>query len=134
MGVGSSLFGLAQVPAPARPTPSGRATPTCARAVAEAISGRYSSRASFTETMAGTVQRFDAAEVLSALQGQTIHTLTGRPNTILRVDRDRVFVATNKSPEGRPVPIIWVQEALDRLADEGEVVINVASVGYRSAR
>lgn len=79
------------------------------------------------------MQRFDAVEVLTALKGQTIHTLTGRPNTILRVDGDRVFVATNKSPEGRPVPILWVQEALDRLAAEGEVRINVASVGYRSA-
>jgi hypothetical protein len=26
-----------------------------------------------------------------------------------------------------------VQEALDRLAEEGEVVINVAAIGYRSA-
>lgn len=77
------------------------------------------------------MQRFDAVEVLTALQGQPIHTLTGKPNTILRVDGDRVFVATNKSPEGRPVPILWVQEALDRLVAEGEVVINVASVGYR---
>jgi hypothetical protein len=77
--------------------------------------------------------RFDAVQLLTALQGQTIHTLTGKPNTILRVDGDRVFVATNKSPEGRPVPIVWVQEALDRLGAKGEVVINVASVGYRSA-
>jgi hypothetical protein len=31
------------------------------------------------------------------------------------------------------VPLKWVQDALDRLADEGEVEISVESVGYRSA-
>lgn len=44
-----------------------------------------------------------------------------------------MIVATTKSPAGRPVPVAWVQEALDRLAEEGEVVINVAAIGYRSA-
>jgi hypothetical protein len=31
------------------------------------------------------------------------------------------------------VPIRWVQDALDRLATDGEVEISVESVGYRSA-
>jgi len=75
----------------------------------------------------------DARELLASLTGQTIHTLTGRPNRVLRLEGDSVVVATAKSPEGRPVPIDWVQAALDRLEDEGAVVISVESVGYRSA-
>ena len=31
------------------------------------------------------------------------------------------------------MPIKWVQDALDRLAADGEVEISVESVGYRSA-
>jgi hypothetical protein len=77
--------------------------------------------------------RLDAAQMLRSLEGTTIHTLTGKPNTILRISGDLVIVATTRSPEGRPVPIAWVQEALDRLVAEGEVAINVGSVGYRSA-
>jgi hypothetical protein len=75
----------------------------------------------------------DARDVLNGLVGRTIETLTGRPNTVLRLERDDVIVATGKSPAGQPVPIEWVQDALDRLVDEGEVEISVASVGYRSA-
>ena len=52
---------------------------------------------------------------------------------MLAVEGDSVRVATTRSPAGQPVPIKWVQEALDRLATEGEVEISVASVGYRSA-
>jgi hypothetical protein len=79
------------------------------------------------------MDRLNAVEVLTALTGRTIHTLTGRPNTVLRIEGDRVVVATNKSPNGQPVPIAWVQSALARLVDEGVVVISVDSVGYRSA-
>lgn len=74
-----------------------------------------------------------ARDLLSSLAGRTIHTLTGRPNRILRLAGEDVFVATVKSPQGSPVPISWVQEALDRLYSEGEIPINVESVGYRSA-
>jgi hypothetical protein len=31
------------------------------------------------------------------------------------------------------VPLAWIQDALDRLATDGEVEISVESVGYRSA-
>ena len=75
----------------------------------------------------------DARSYLSSLEGRTIPTLTGRPNTILRLDGDDVIVGTNRSPQGRPVPISWIQEALDRLVEEGVVDISVESVGYRSA-
>ena len=42
-------------------------------------------------------------------------------------------MATTRSPAGQLVPIKWVQDALDRLAADGEVEISVESVGYRSA-
>jgi len=42
-------------------------------------------------------------------------------------------VAKTRSPSGQLVPIRWVQDALDRLATDGEVELSVASVGYRSA-
>jgi hypothetical protein len=79
------------------------------------------------------MERLDAIAVVTGLAGRTIHTLTGRPNTILRIEGDQVVVATNKSPGGQPVPIRWVQDALDRLVDEGVVVISVESVGHRRA-
>jgi hypothetical protein len=75
----------------------------------------------------------DAEQLLRSLVGQTIHTLTGKPNTILRLQGDQVIVATAKSPGGKPVPIAWVQEALDRLLRDGEVEISVRSVWHRSA-
>lgn len=79
------------------------------------------------------MDRIDAVLLLRSLEGQIIPTLTGRPNRILRLEGDDTVLATNKSPEGRPVPITWVQSALDRLATDGTVEISVESVGYRSA-
>jgi predicted RNA-binding protein with PUA-like domain len=75
----------------------------------------------------------DARSHLASLVGRTIQTLTGAPNTVLRLEGDDVIVATTRSPQGQPVPIAWVQAALDRLLRDGEVAISVASVGYRSA-
>jgi len=60
-------------------------------------------------------------------------TISGQPNRILRIANGEVIVATQKSPDGKPVPIAWVQAALDRLVTDGEVEINVPSVGCRSA-
>ena len=51
----------------------------------------------------------------------------------MTVSPERVVVWTNRSPDGRPVPVRWVQEALDRIHQDGEIEISVASVGYRSA-
>lgn len=75
----------------------------------------------------------DARRLLSGLVGRTIPTITGRPNEVLAINGDDVIVGTTRSPTGRPVPIAWVQNALDRLLAEGEVEISVDSVGYRSA-
>jgi hypothetical protein len=78
-------------------------------------------------------RRYDARQVLGNLIGKTIQTLTARPNTVLALEGDAVRVATARSPQGALVPVEWVQEALDRLAADGEVEIGVDSVGYRSA-
>jgi hypothetical protein len=79
------------------------------------------------------MNRWDARAHLESLVGETIDTLTGRPNSILRVEGETVFVGTGKSPGGKPVPIQWVQDAMDQLAAAGELAIEVETVGYRSA-
>jgi hypothetical protein len=80
-----------------------------------------------------TSSALDARSHLASLVGTTILTLSGAPNTVLRLQGDDVIVATERSPQGQPVPIAWVQAALDRLRRDDEVEISVASVGYRSA-
>jgi hypothetical protein len=76
---------------------------------------------------------FDPIEHLGGLVGAELRTLTGRPNRILEVAENAIVVATGRSPQGRPVPTATVEEAINRLIGEGEVVIDVRSVGYRSA-
>jgi hypothetical protein len=75
----------------------------------------------------------DARALLDSLVGDTLMTVTGRPNTVLEVRDAEVLVATARSPSGQTVPIEWVQDALNRLAAEGEVEVSVASLGHRSA-
>jgi hypothetical protein len=70
-------------------------------------------------------RQYDAGQVLEGLVGKTIHTLTGRPNTVLGIERDQVRVGTTRMPNGTLVPIEEVQDALDRLASEGEVEISI---------
>jgi hypothetical protein len=79
------------------------------------------------------VDVMNARSHLGSLVGQEIRTLTGRRNRVLRIDGDDVLVATDRSPDGQPVPIAWVQQAMDMLERDGEVAIDVATVGYRSA-
>ncbi len=71
--------------------------------------------------------------MLKPLLGLTIPTMTGRSNRVIAIRGNDVIVATAKSPTGRPVPIEWIQDALDRLERDGDLEISVASVGYRSA-
>jgi hypothetical protein len=80
-----------------------------------------------------TLERIDARLLLTDLLCKGIRTMTGRSNRIIALGSDTASVATIRSPEGQPVPIAWVQDALDRLVEVGEVEISVASVGYRSA-
>ena len=75
----------------------------------------------------------DAVSLLRELTGRQLSTLSGRANRILEIRGDDVIVATSRSPAGQPVPIAWVQEALDRLREERVISIDVDSVGYRSA-
>lgn len=75
----------------------------------------------------------DARQVLAGLVGKTIPTLTGKPNRVLRLEADRVFVGTTKSPEGHPVDISDIQSAIKKLFATGELAISKESVGYRSA-
>jgi hypothetical protein len=63
----------------------------------------------------------DARIVLESLVGQQIRTITGRPNSVLRIEGDSVVVATDRSPAGQPVPLEWVQKGIQRLLDEGEI-------------
>src|SRR5271167_890519 len=74
-----------------------------------------------------------AEQLLRSLVDKDITTVTGRPNRILAVEDDHVLVATGRSPAGQPVPVAWVQDALDRLLQDGSIEISVPSVRYRSA-
>ena len=74
-----------------------------------------------------------ARTLLESLVGQQILTITGRPNTVLSVVGDDVVVATGRAPGGQPVPIEWVQTGLERLLEEREVEVSVASLGHRSS-
>lgn len=71
--------------------------------------------------------------LLESLVGQPISTVTGRPNTVLRVEGDSVVVATSRSPTGQPVPIEWVQDGLEQLLKTGEIEVSVPSLGHRSS-
>lgn len=71
----------------------------------------------------------DAASLLRSLKGRPLRTVTGRQNRILDVQGNTVLVWTTRSPSGQPVPVGWVQDALDA----GEIEISVDSVRYRSA-
>lgn len=78
--------------------------------------------------------QLDVEAHLRSLVGQEIRTLTEqRPNRILRIEGDEVIVGTNKSPDGRPVPIEWLQDAIDLLVREGEVAVDVETLGHRGA-
>jgi hypothetical protein len=81
------------------------------------------------------VEGFDARAYLQSLTGQTISTVTGRPNTVVAVQGDKVLVRTTRSEdtEGDRVPIQWVQDAADDLFAKGEIGINVREASYRSA-
>lgn len=59
--------------------------------------------------------------------------MTGKPNRVLRSEVLDVIVATGRSTGGQPVPIQWVQDAIDELVRRGETVITKQTVGYRSA-
>jgi hypothetical protein len=75
----------------------------------------------------------EARALLDQLVGREIHTVTGTVNRVLNVTGEQVIVATDRAPAGEPVPIAWVQDALDLLAANGEIVVSPAVVRHRSA-
>jgi hypothetical protein len=72
-------------------------------------------------------------EFIRSLVGRELHTVKGRPNTILRIEADTLIVATERSPSGKPVPLLWVRDAIERLERLDELEISVDAVGHRSA-
>lgn len=74
-----------------------------------------------------------AADLLRRLVGVPIRTVTGRINTILGIQGPNVLVATDRSPKGEPVPISWVDDALQQLIHHGSVTIHPDTVGHRSS-
>jgi len=73
-----------------------------------------------------------ARTLLLSLVGRDLQTVSGRENRILRVDADNVVVATPKAPDGQPVPIAAVRDALERLDRAREIEVSVAAIGHRS--
>src|SRR5262249_23727866 len=86
-----------------------------------------------TPIITGMSDEMDARTLLESLVGEEITTVTGRPNRVLSLDADSVIVATDRSPEGQQVPIGWVQAGLDRLREDRELEVSVASLGHRSS-
>jgi hypothetical protein len=76
-----------------------------------------------------------ARSLLESLVGKPISTVTGRPNTVLRVEGDSVVVPTSRSSAGQPVPIEWVQSGLDQLLETGEIEVSVprSAIAARSS-
>ncbi|MGY1621064.1 hypothetical protein ACI789_02560 [Geodermatophilus sp. SYSU D00965] len=76
----------------------------------------------------------DAVQVLTGLVGRELATARrGRWNRILSLEPPNVVVGTEKSPEGQPVPIAWVDNGLQLLRRHGAVTVNVETLGHRSS-
>ena len=98
--------------------------------------GRLRGGGGDTLARVATPAPFDARSYLQGLVGQTIPTITGKPNTILAVRDDEVFVRTQDTANpavGEPVPIQWVQDAGDTLYANGTIGINTTEATHRSA-
>jgi len=74
-----------------------------------------------------------ALEIVTSLVDEPIRTVSGRPNTVLRVAGGVAVVATEESPDGQPVPVSEVQRGLDLLRRNGSVGVNIDEPGHRSA-
>ncbi len=74
-----------------------------------------------------------ALDLLRRLIGVPLVTVAGRRNVIRSVNPRAVTVATDRSPQGRPVPVADVDAALARLVETGQLVIHPDDAGYRSA-
>ncbi len=76
----------------------------------------------------------EASNLLRSLLGLPLPTIAqGKPNRILAVNYTRALVATETSPQGEPVPVSDVQEALDKLRAAGRVRVTPDQLGHRSS-
>ena len=83
--------------------------------------------------MAGARDTRGARELLAGLVGRPRQTIGGAQNQVLEVRDEDVVVATARSPQGRPVPVAWIEVAPNRIQATGELEIGPPTVGYRSA-
>lgn len=74
-----------------------------------------------------------ALEIVRSLVGKPIPTVNGSLNTVLRVAGGVAVVATDKSLDGKPVPVADVQRGLDLVRKNGSVGVNTDELGYHSA-
>jgi hypothetical protein len=75
----------------------------------------------------------EAVAILTKLIGRRLTTATGHVNHVLKVEPPVVIVATDRSPQGQPVLVADVQNALDLLRRDGAVTIDVPTLGHRSS-
>ncbi|MFE0530403.1 EVE domain-containing protein [Micromonospora sp. SD19] len=74
-----------------------------------------------------------ATDLLRRLVGRPLTTASGRLNTVIEVRPPHVIVSTERSPNGQPVPVAWVDDALRRLLRDGCVELHPRTSTYRSA-
>jgi hypothetical protein len=74
----------------------------------------------------------DAENLLRNLIGKELDSLSGKVNTIRYIVDDRAIVITNDSSQEQPVPIIDIQQAMDRLWQDRKVVCEPKIVGPHS--
>jgi 5-methylcytosine-specific restriction protein A len=66
----------------------------------------------------------DIGEYLAGLVGETLTTMTGKPNHIVSLGDKSVVVGTEDNPAGSPVSIALVQDVADRVFSGEEVVFD----------
>src|SRR4051812_37829474 len=92
----------------------------------------------FSGTLAtvATPEPLDARAYLLGLVGQTVSTISGKPNMVVAVRGDDVFVSTQDTSDpavGERVPMQWVQDACNTLYANGLIRINTREATHRSA-
>jgi hypothetical protein len=75
----------------------------------------------------------NAELLLRSLVGDALSTVRGRPNSVLSVANGQALVATSRSPQGQPVPVVWLQDVLGRLGAGETIPVEATSGAFRSA-
>jgi hypothetical protein len=114
--------------------PDDRGAGRLARDLAETTGGS-SGDDRISASALGSIDRMwiDGGELLKVLVDIPLHTSTGAPNKVLKVEGDTALVATDTSPGGQPVPVADVQRGLDRLMADRSVLLSVDVLGHRSS-